>query len=179
MLGAAFSSESSTINLGQRDHCCREVLSLSSRTVKEIPTFNQGERELLALSLTPKFVKLQSQENNRKLAGMSIFSLEKKRAISLIQNPALRRDHALILGVQALPDAPADGFAVAGLLIGVAALLTLGFSWLGIVLSAIGLTRTNSGLRRGRQAAVVGLICSLLSATIFLLLSSLTIGWSG
>ena len=179
MLGRAFSSESSMRNLVQRDQCCREVLSLSMRTAKEIPTFNPGERELLALSLTPQFVELQSQENNRKLAGMSIFSLEKKGALSLIQNPPLRRDRALILGVRALPEAPTDGFAVAGLLIGVLALLTLGFSWLGIVLSAIGLTRTNSGLRRGRQAAVVGLICSLLSATIFLLLSSLTIGWSG
>lgn len=179
MLGEAFSSESSTKNRGQRDHCCREVLSLSSGTVKEIPTFDQGERELLALSLTPKFVELQSQDNNRKLAGMSIFSLEKKGAISLIQNPSLRCDRALILGVQALPDAPADGFAVAGLLIGVVALFTPGLSLLGIVLSAIGLTRTDSGLRKGRQAAFVGLIFSLLSATIFLLLSSLTLGWSG
>ena len=179
MLGEVFSSESSTKNRGQRDHCCREVLSLSSGTAKEIPTFDQGERELLALSLTPKFVELQSQENNRKLAGMSIFSLEKKGAISLIQNPSLRCDRALILGVQALPDAPADGFAVAGLLIGVVALFTPGLSLLGIVLSAIGLTRTDSGLRKGRQAAFVGLIFSLLSATIFLLLSSLTLGWSG
>ena len=94
MLGRAFSSESSMRNLVQRDQCCREVLSLSMRTAKEIPTFNPGERELLALSLTPQFVELQSQENNRKLAGMSIFSLEKKGALSLIQNPPLRRDRA-------------------------------------------------------------------------------------
>jgi|GEM_PF-5657800 len=178
MLRRAFSSESITRNLGQRDHCCRAVLSLSTRTATEIPSFNQGERELLALSLTPKFVELQSQENNRKLADISIFSLEKKGALSLIQNPSLRRDRALVLGVRALPDAPTDGFAVAGLLIGVVALFTPGWSLLGIVLSAIGLTRTNSGLRRGRQAAVAGLICGLLSATIFLMLSSLVI-WSG
>lgn len=178
MLGKAFSSESSIKKLGQRDPFCREVLSLSTRTAKEIPTFNPGERELLALSLTPKFVERQSQEYNRKLAGMSIFSLEKKGLLSLIHNPSLRSDRALILDVQAVPDAPTDGFAVAGLLIGVVALLTLGSSLLGIVLSAIGLTRTNSGLRRGRKAAVAGLICSLLSATISLLLSSIFI-WSG
>lgn len=182
LLGRGFSSESGAKNLVQRDSCCREVLTISKRIAVGIPTFHLGERELLALSLTPKPVEFRSQVNHRKLAGMPILSIEKRGVASLIQNPSLRCDRALTTGVQALPDAPTDGFAVVGLLIGIVsipALLIPGLSLLGIALSAIGLIRTNSGLRRGRKAAVAGLICSLLSATIFLMIATTLTIWSG
>ena len=123
----------------------------------------------------PKHCHVQVKVQNR-----SIFRLEKRGAFALIQDPSLSRKRRLISIDQASPDEPADGFASAGMVMGILSIPLIAapmVSFFGIVFSVIGLFRTRSGERKGRGMAVAGLICSSLSALLLYMFLSALPAW--
>ena len=180
MLGRTSSCQSIARKRDQRQNSSRDLLAIEGMSAKEILTNKKEERELLALDFTQKIADFQGETHEPKMPNRSIFRLEKRGAFALIQDPFLSRKRGLISIEQARPDEPADGFASAGMVMGILSIPLIAapmVSFFGIVFSVIGLFRTRAGERKGRGMAVAGLICSSLSALVLYIALSSLAGW--
>lgn len=180
MLGRTSSCQSIARKRDQRQNSSRDLLAIEGMSAKEILTNKKEERELLALDFTQKIADFQGEKHEPKMPNRPIFRLEKRGAFALIQDPFLSRKRGLISTEQARPDEPADGFASAGMVMGILSIPLIAaplVSFFGIVFSVIGLFRTRSGERKGRGMAVAGLICSSLSALVLYIALSSLAGW--
>ena len=180
MLGNTFSPLRKAEEQGRPQNSSRELMTLETMAPKEISSFQTEERSLVALNLASNRRDFLDKAQKQVRPSLSIFRLEKKGAFALIQDPSLSRKRRLISTDQASPDEPADGFASAGMVMGILSIPLIAapmVSFFGIVLSVIGLFRTRSGERKGRGMAVAGLICSSLSALLLYMFLSALPAW--